>query len=131
MKCNLNNKIKSLYMSMITYWCESNVTDLVNYTNIYVILCLNTAEERVKVWPDELGKGFQEYVQLQLEHVVYDFMCTNVSVAPDAPAVPHQRRRRRWRRQRRRRSATDAMAPTPDAAWTNPSSAWRTGSSFA
>ena len=38
MKCNLNNKIKSLYMSMITYWCESNVTDLVNYTNIYVIL---------------------------------------------------------------------------------------------
>ena len=76
MKCNLNNKIKSLYMSMITYWCESNVTDLVNYTNIYVILCLKTTEERVQVWPDELGKGFQEYVKLQLEHVVYDFMCT-------------------------------------------------------
>jgi hypothetical protein len=48
----------------------------VNYTNIYVILCLNTTGERGKVWPDELGKGFQEYVKLQQEHVVYNFMCT-------------------------------------------------------
>ncbi len=28
------------------------------------------------MWPDELGKGFQDYVKLQLEHVVYAFMCT-------------------------------------------------------
>jgi hypothetical protein len=78
MKYNLNNDIKSLYMSMKTYGCESNVTVLVNYTNIYVVICLNTTEEKVKVWPDELGKGFDEYVKLQQEHVVYDFMCTYV-----------------------------------------------------
>ncbi len=35
-------------------------------------------EERTKVRPDELGKGFQDYVKLKLEHVVYDFMCTYV-----------------------------------------------------
>ena len=73
--------------------------------------------------------------------------CPDVSVAPDAPAtpplppsfvtdptsvrlrlatVPRQRRRRR-----RRRSATDATAPTPNAAWMTPSSAWPTGSSSA
>jgi len=75
--------------------------------------------------------------------------CPDVSIAPDAPAVPplplsfvtdltamrlrlatvpHQQQH--WR-QRRRRSATDAMAPTPDAAWMTPSSAWRRGSSSA
>jgi hypothetical protein len=30
------------------------------------------------VWPDELGKEFQDYVKPKLEHVVYDFMCTYV-----------------------------------------------------
>ena len=77
-KCNLNNDIKSLYMSTITCLCESTFTVLVNYTDIYFMLCLNTTEERVKVWPDDLGKEFQEYVKLQLEYVVYNFMCTYV-----------------------------------------------------
>ena len=53
MKCNLYNDIKSLYMSMTTCLCESTFTVLANYTDIYIILCLNTTEERVKVWPDE------------------------------------------------------------------------------
>jgi hypothetical protein len=78
--------------------------------------------------------------------------CPDVSIAPDAPAapplppsfvtdptavrlrlatVPRQRRRWRRQRQRRRRSAADATAPTPDTAWTTPSSVWRTGSSSA
>ena len=36
------------------------------------------------MWPDELGKGFQDYVKLKLEHVVYDFMCTYVRrIKPD------------------------------------------------
>ena len=30
------------------------------------------------MWLDELGKGFQDYVKLKIEHVVYDFMCTYV-----------------------------------------------------
>ena len=30
------------------------------------------------MWPDELGKGFQNYVKLEIERVVYDFMCTYV-----------------------------------------------------
>jgi len=30
------------------------------------------------VWPDELGKGFQDYLMLEIEDVVYDFMCTYV-----------------------------------------------------
>jgi hypothetical protein len=78
MKCNLNNDIKSLYMSTTTCLCESIFAVLVNYTDIYFILCLINAGERTKVWLDELGKGFQDYVKLKLEHVVYDFMCTYV-----------------------------------------------------
>jgi hypothetical protein len=78
MKCNLINDIKSLYMSRTTCLFKSTFTVLVNYTDIYCILCLNTTEERVVVWPDKLGKRFQDYVKLRLEHVVYDFMCTYV-----------------------------------------------------
>ena len=76
MKCNLNNDIKLLYMSMTTCVCESTFTVLVNYTAIYFTLCLNNTGERTRVWPDDLGKGFQEYVKHNLEHVVYNFMCT-------------------------------------------------------
>ena len=84
MKCNLNNDIKSLYMSMKTCLCESTFAVLVDYTDIYFILCLIDAGERTQVWPDELGKGFQDYVKLKLEHVVYDFMCTYVRrIKPD------------------------------------------------
>jgi hypothetical protein len=56
-----------------------------NYTDIYFIICrLINAGERTRVWPDELGKGFQDYVKLKLEHVVYDFMCTYVRrIKPD------------------------------------------------
>jgi len=78
MKCNLNNDIKLLYMSMKTCLCESTFAVLVNYTDIYFILCLIHTGEKTKVWPDELGKGFQDYVKLKLEHVVYNFMCTYV-----------------------------------------------------
>jgi hypothetical protein len=60
MKCNMNNDIKLLYMSTMTCLCKSTFAVLVNYTDINFILCLNTAEERV-VYPDELGKGFQDY----------------------------------------------------------------------
>ena len=42
MKCNLNNDIKSLYMSMTTCLCESTFAVLVNYTDIYFTLCLHT-----------------------------------------------------------------------------------------
>jgi hypothetical protein len=78
MKCNLNNDIKSLYMSMTTCVYEPTFAVLVNYTDIYFILCLNKTGERTRVWPDELGKGFREYVKHNLEHVVYDFICTYV-----------------------------------------------------
>jgi len=75
--------------------------------------------------------------------------CPDVSVAPDAPVAPPLPpsfvtnltavrlrlatvpRHQRCRRRRRRRSATDATALTSDAAWTTPTSAWRTGSSSA
>ena len=84
MKCNLNNDIKSVYMSMPICLCESTFTVILNYTDIYFIICLINAGERTKVWPDELGKGFQDYVKLKLEHVVYDFMCTYVRrIKPD------------------------------------------------
>ena len=42
MKCNLNNNIESLYMSMTTCLCESTFAVLVNYTDIYFTLCLHT-----------------------------------------------------------------------------------------
>jgi hypothetical protein len=65
MKCNLNNDIKSLYMMMTTFLCESTFTVLVNYTGIYFILCLNNTGKRTRVWPDELGKGFQDLCKTQ------------------------------------------------------------------
>ena len=67
--------------------------------------------------------------------------CPDVSIAPDALAAPPlllsfvtdptavrlriatKLRWQRRRQRRRRRSATDATAPTPNAAWTTPSSA--------
>ncbi len=58
-------------MSMKTFLRESTFAVLVNYTDIYFILCLINTGERTKVWPDELGKGFQDYVKLNLEFVVY------------------------------------------------------------
>jgi hypothetical protein len=30
------------------------------------------------VYPDELGNGFWDYIDLKIENVVYDFMCTYV-----------------------------------------------------
>ena len=38
MKCNLNNDIKSVYMSMTTCLCESTFAVIVNYTDIYFII---------------------------------------------------------------------------------------------
>ena len=63
---NLNNDIKSLYMSMTTCLCESTFAVIVNYTDNYFIICLINTGERTKVWPDELGTGFQDYVKLKL-----------------------------------------------------------------
>jgi hypothetical protein len=47
MKYNLNNDIKSIYMSTMTCLCHYAFAVLVNYTNIYYKLCLNTVDERV------------------------------------------------------------------------------------
>jgi len=49
MKCNLNNDIKLLYMSMTTCLCESTFAVLVNYTDIYLILCLYNRRKSVGV----------------------------------------------------------------------------------
>ncbi len=77
MKCNLNNDIKSMYMSMITCLCHYDFAVIVNYTYIDFLLFLNTADEK-QVYPDELGNGFQDYIYLKIENVVYQFMCTYV-----------------------------------------------------
>jgi hypothetical protein len=86
MKCNLNKGIKSLDMSTMTCLCKSTFTVPVNYTDIYFVLCQNTAEES-EVYPDEFGKGFQfqTYIDLKIKQVVYDFMCTYIRrIKPDA-----------------------------------------------
>jgi hypothetical protein len=75
MKCNLNNDIKSIYMSMITFLCHYDFAVLVNYTYIDSKLFLNTTGEK-QVYQDELGKRFQTYIDLKIENVVYKFMCT-------------------------------------------------------
>jgi len=53
MKCNLNNDIKLLYMSTAICLCESTFAALVNYTDIYFIICLINTGEKTKVWPNE------------------------------------------------------------------------------
>jgi hypothetical protein len=50
----------------------------VNYTDIYFILCLNTTEDNLRVYPEELGNGFQDYIDLKSDSLVYDFLCTYV-----------------------------------------------------
>jgi len=74
MKCNLNNDIKLLYMSTKTSLSESTFAVLVNYSDIYFILCLINAGERTKVWPDELGKRFQ----ITLTFILYFAQLTQV-----------------------------------------------------
>ena len=49
-----------------------------NYTDIYFILCLNTTEDNLRVYPEELGNGFQDYIDLKSDSLVYDFLCTYV-----------------------------------------------------
>jgi len=46
MKCNLNNDIKLVYMSMTTCLCEVTFAAIVNYTDINFIICLVNAGER-------------------------------------------------------------------------------------
>ncbi len=37
------------------------------------------------VYPDELGGGFKKYVDLHMEHKIYEFMCNYVRrIKPDA-----------------------------------------------
>jgi hypothetical protein len=56
----------------------------VNYTDIYFILCLNTAEDNMMVYPNKLGNGFQDYTYLKLESLVYDFLGTYIRrIKPD------------------------------------------------
>jgi hypothetical protein len=50
----------------------------VNYTAIYFILSPNTAEYNMRVYPEELGNGFQDYIDLKSKALVYDFLCTYV-----------------------------------------------------
>jgi hypothetical protein len=84
MTCNLNNDIKYIYMSMITYLCYYYFAVLVYYTYIYFVLCLTTTDQK-QVCPDELGNGFQTYVDLKIENVVYNFICTYVRrIKPDS-----------------------------------------------
>ena len=49
-----------------------------NYNDIYFILCLNTAEDNLVFYLDELGGGFRDYIDLKIESLVYEFMCTYV-----------------------------------------------------
>ena len=75
---NLNNYIKSIYMSMIICLWYYAFAVLVNYTDIYFLLCLNTAEDNMVLYQDELGNGFKDYIDLKLESLVYNFICTYV-----------------------------------------------------
>ena len=49
-----------------------------NYIDIYFILCLNTVEDNVALYPDELGGGFKKYGDHHIEKMVYKFMCTYI-----------------------------------------------------
>ncbi len=55
-----------------------------NYTDIYFILCLNTTEDNMVLYPDELDRGFRDFVDLKIERLVYKFMCSDVRrIKPD------------------------------------------------
>jgi hypothetical protein len=53
MKYNLNNDIKSIYMSISTHLWYHAFTVLANYTDINFILCINTEEDNMVLYPYE------------------------------------------------------------------------------
>jgi hypothetical protein len=50
----------------------------VNYSDIYFILCLNTTEDNMVLYPNELGGRFKKYMDLKIKRTVYKFICTYV-----------------------------------------------------
>ena len=83
LKCNLNNEIKSIYLSMTKNM--SCCLFPVNCTDITMIRSLQPTEDPRMVNPDKLSKGVDEYFDVGNESAVFEFVCTYVRrIASDA-----------------------------------------------
>ena len=83
MKCNLNNEIKSIYLSMTKNM--SCCLFPVNCTDITMIRSLQPTEDPRMVNPDKLSKGVDEYFDVGNESAVFEFVRTYVRrIASDA-----------------------------------------------
>ncbi len=83
MKCNLNNEIKSIYLSMTNnmHCCLFSV----NCTDITMMRSLQPTEDPRMVNPNMLSKGIDEYFDVGNESAVFEFVCTYVRrIASDA-----------------------------------------------
>ena len=97
MKCNLNNDIKSVYMSMTTCLCESTFAGIVNYTDIYfrensenlhtiekwLFICHTVNSCLVLVTPESLNWKYHTFVFLPLKYTRFLFCLSLYHTAVD------------------------------------------------
>ena len=79
MKCNMNNKIKSIYMIM-RFLFEYAMQKLLmqrSHNKIIATVYISTGDIRL-VEPDPLSEGFARYAACSMEHFVFEFLLNYV-----------------------------------------------------
>ena len=79
MKCNMNNKIKSIYMSMriLFEYATQNLLTQRFHNKIIATFYISTGDIRL-VEPDPLSEGFSRYAACNMEHYVFEFLLNYV-----------------------------------------------------
>jgi hypothetical protein len=79
MKCNTNNKIKSIYMSMRIVFEYATQYLLMQrpHNKIIATVYISTGDIRL-VEPDPLSEGFSRYATCNMEHYVFEFLLNYV-----------------------------------------------------
>ena len=79
MKCNLQNKIKSIYMSMriLFEYATQNLLMQHSHNKIIATVYISTGDIRL-VEPDPLSEGFSRYAACNMEHYVFEFLLNYV-----------------------------------------------------
>jgi len=79
MKCNMNNKIKNIDMSMriIFEYATKDILIQRSHNKIIATVYISTGDVRV-VEPDPLSEGFSRYAACNMEHFVFEFLLNYV-----------------------------------------------------
>jgi hypothetical protein len=76
MKCNMTNKIKSIYMSMriLFEYATQNLLMQHSHNKIIATVYISTGDIRRLVEPYPLSEGFSRYAACNMEHYVFEFL---------------------------------------------------------